>query len=336
MLARLACELTRGDQFVELPGFATGFSTWVKLEGLNSVGSVKLKPALRMIERAEEAGLIRPGSRLIESTSGNLGIALASICAAKGYRITLVTDVNVNARTVKYIQALGAELVVVEQGESEGGFLHARLELIRRRLAADPELVWLNQYANPANAEAHRVHTAPEIFEGFGIPDYLFIGAGTSGTLMGCLSYIREHRLPTRVLAVDTVGSVLFGAPPGRRYIPGLGASRRPEIFVDDGTFDKVLVPEVETVRMCRRVARDHGLLLGGSSGTVLAAAAASADAISPGSTVLTLSPDMGDGYLDTIYDDVWVVEHFGLEPLDAAPVPVATDPPLLQGMKDA
>lgn len=319
MLARYAHHITSPDAFVELPGFAAHFSTWVKLEGLNPAGSIKLKPARQLIEDAEASGLLGPGARLIESTSGNLGVSLAVICAAKGYQITLVTDANVNARTAKHIKALGAELVIVRDGESAGGYLQARLELVRSRMAADPALVWLNQYVNPGNPEAHRRQTAPEIFGEFGTPDYLFIGVGTSGTLMGCVSYVREHGLPTRVVAVDAVGSVMFGGSPGHRHIPGLGSSRQPEIYLDDGFFDKILIPESETIRMCRQVARSYGLLLGGSSGTALAAIAASLDRIPAGSTVLALSPDMGYAYLDTVYDDIWVLEHFGLGPLTHA-----------------
>jgi cysteine synthase A len=111
----------------------------------------------------------------------------------------------------------------------------------------------------------------------------------------------------------------MFGGSPGHRHIPGLGTSRQPEIYMDDGSFDKILVPESETIRMCRQVARSYGLLLGGSSGTALAAIAASLDGIPAGSTVLALSPDMGHAYLDTVYDDVWVLEHFGPGPLNHA-----------------
>lgn len=311
-----AHDIASGRDFVELPRLAGDFTTYVKLEGLNPTGSIKLKAAREMVKRAEANGCIGPDTEIIESTSGNLGIALASICAAKGYRITLVTDPNANPRTIKYIRALGANLITVQERDGSGGYLQTRLDYIQSRLAADSRLLWLNQYANPANPEAHRTHTAREIFDGFGVPDWLFVGAGTSGTLMGCLQHISEHQLPTRLVAVDAVGSVLFGGPPGRRFIPGLGASRRPELLVDDGSYDKVHVPESETIRMCRRVAREHGLLLGGSSGTVLAAVAACRNRIARTETVVAISPDMGDGYLDTIYDDLWVVERFGVSVL--------------------
>ncbi|CAL9609335.1 2,3-diaminopropionate biosynthesis protein SbnA [Streptomyces sp. enrichment culture] len=318
MIATRTYDLTAGDRFLRLERFHPDFSTTVKLEGLNPAGSIKLKAAREMIEAAEAQGAVAPGRHLIESTSGNLGVALASICAAKGYPVTLVTDPNANARSVRFMRALGARVVTVTDRDSAGGYLRTRIAYIRRRLAADPSLVWLNQYANPANATAHSRHTVAEILDGFGVPDWLFVGTGTSGTLMGCVRRLRELGLPTQVVAVDAVGSITFGDVPGPRWIPGIGASRVPELFHDDGSFLKVLVDEVDTVRMCRRVAREHGLLLGGSSGSALAAVHALRDRIPPGSRVLALSPDMGEGYLDTVYSDEWVTERFGPAVLDA------------------
>ncbi len=187
-----------------------------------------------------------------------------------------------------------------------------RIDFIRRRLAEDSNLVWLNQYANRANVLAHRKHTVNEILEGFGVPDWLFVGAGSTGTLMGCVDGLRTAGAGTQVVAVDSVGSVTFGMRASVRCIPGVGTTRRPEIFLDDNSFLKVLIPEADTVRMCRWIAREHGLLLGGSSGTVLAGVMGMRERIAPGSTVLAISADQGERYLDTVYDDAWVVEHFG------------------------
>jgi cysteine synthase A len=316
LISERVSEVGEGRAFLKLPCFHPEFDTYVKLEGLNPAGSIKVKTAREMVEAAESRGWIGPDTRLIESTSGNLGIALASICAAKGYGLTLVTDPNANARSVKYMRALGADIVVVDRRDANGGYLQTRIDYIHDRLAHDPRLLWLNQYSNPANVHAHVKHTAPEIFEGFGLPDWLFVGTGTSGTLMGCVSYLRRLGAATTVVAVDTLGSVTFGGLPRRRLLPGLGTSRRPEIFRDDGSFQKVLIAEEDTVRMCRRVAREYGVLLGGSSGTVLAAVDAYRDRIGAGSRVLVISPDMGDGYLDSIYDDQWVSERFGAQAL--------------------
>lgn len=317
VLVSYAYEVVPGSVFLELPDFVPQFSTHLKLEGLNPAGSIKLKTARALVQSLEDAGLIGPGRELIESTSGNLGIALATVCAARRYHLTLVTDPNVNAVSVKMMRALGAEIVVVRDRDGNGGFLQTRIDYVRRRVAENPNLVWLNQYANPANPAVHRDQTAAEVLAGFGVPDWLFVGAGTTGTLMGCVERFR-HIPATTVVGVDAVGSVSFGGAPAPRLIPGLGTSRQPEIFRDDGSFRKVLVGEPDTIRVCRRVARDYGLLVGGSTGTVLAAVETFAELIAPGSRVLAISPDLGDRYLDTIYSDEWVVEHFGADLLDA------------------
>lgn len=313
VIVSCAYEVVTGRVFLELTGFVPRFSTHLKLEGLNPAGSIKLKTARALVQSLEDDNLIGPGSALIESSSGNLGIALATVCAARRYQVTLVTDPNANPVSVKMMRALGAEVVVVRDRDCNGGFLHTRIDYIRRRVAENPTLVWLNQYANPANVAAHRDQTAIEVLAGFGAPDWLFVGAGTTGTLMGCVERFRD--IPaTTVVGVDAVGSVSFGGRPAPRRIPGLGTSRRPEIFRDDGSFQKVLVEEPDTIRVCRRVARDYGLLVGGSTGTVLAAVEAFSERIAPGSRVLVISPDLGDRYLDTVYSDEWVTEHFGAD----------------------
>ncbi|MEU5839559.1 2,3-diaminopropionate biosynthesis protein SbnA [Streptomyces diacarni] len=318
MIYDTAADVLTGDVFIKLDGFVPGFDTNLKVEGLNPTGSIKLKTARLLLERAECSGVLCSGNRLIESTSGNLGIALASLCASRGRHITLVTDPNANPRSVQYMKALGADVVVVRAKDQNGGYLQTRIDYIRNRLAADPDLYWLNQYANSANTQAHSTGTAQEILRHFGPPDWLFVGVGTSGTLMGCVEHFRKAGAPTRIVGVDAEGSVTFGGPAGTRRIPGLGASRRPEIFRDSGHFQKVLVAETDTIRTCRRVALDHGLLVGGSTGTVLAAIRALRDQIPEGSRVLAISPDLGDRYLDTVYDDEWVMARFGSDVAEA------------------
>ncbi len=306
--------------FLTLPGFRPRFRTTLKVEALNAAGSIKLKTAREMLTAAEDEGLLRPGAALIESTSGNLGIAVAMICAAEGYRLTLVTDPNTPAQSIRHMQALGAEVVVVRDRDRNGGYLQTRIALIEDRLRITPGLVWLNQYRNPANARAHSRHTMTEILDGFGVPDWLFVGVGSSGTFMGCLQAIREQRLPTTLVAVDAVGSVTFGTDAGTRHLPGLGASRRPELFLDDGSFTKVRVTEQETVRTCRQVARRYGFLPGASTGTALSAVAALDERIAAGSRVLVIAPDLGERYLGTLYDDDWVARTLGADTLTDLP----------------
>ncbi|MEU7410817.1 MULTISPECIES: 2,3-diaminopropionate biosynthesis protein SbnA [Streptomyces] len=304
-------DLVLDDLFVQLHQLVPGSSVFLKIEGLNPAGSVKLKTAVALVEEAEASGCRFPRTRLIESTSGNLGVALAMVCAAKGYPLTCVTDPNANPQTVRLMEALGAEVVVVTVRDGNSGFLQSRIDYIQQRLRRESDLHWLNQYANPAGPRAHRERTGRSISEALGRVDYVFVGAGTTGTLMGCAEFFRRHSPGTRIIAVDSVGSVTFGGRPARRHIPGLGASRRPEILDETLVDEVVLVSEAEAVAMCRVLASERGLLLGGSTGTVLSAVQSTAKRIPDGSVVVAISPDFGDRYLSTIYDDSWVAENW-------------------------
>lgn len=272
-----------------------------------------------MIESLEAQGRIRPGCHhVIESSSGNLGIALALVCKAKGYRFTCVTDPNVNPWAVKVIQAYGATVIVVRERDAEGGYLGTRIDRIHRMLDLDAHLVWTNQYANPANADAHYAMTAPAIHRAFPDLDYLFVGVGTTGTLVGCARYFARHNPKTKVIAVDAIGSVTFGGPAGPRHIPGLGTSRRPEIADLHEPDEVVLVPEGDAARTCQRLLDGYGLLSGGSTGSVLSAV--EHYRFPPDSTVVAISPDLGDRYVDTLYHQGWVDARFpATAPLGAA-----------------
>lgn len=291
----------------------------LKIEGLNPAGSIKLKTAHAIVADLENRGLITPRTRLIESSSGNLGVALAMVCAAKGYQFVCVIDPNTSAPNRKLIQALGAQVIVVDQRDENGGFLYSRIRLIEQMVAQNPDYIWLNQYQNPNNPLAHYNATARAIAEKFGHVDYLFVGAGTTGTLMGCKRYFADHHPHTKVIAVDSVGSVTFGLPGGTRHIPGLGTSRRPEIYEPSDIHAFLTVPEVRTVQVCRWLAQRYGLLFGGSTGTVLAGVQQWAAQIRPDDVVVAISPDMGERYLETLYSDDWVSQRLGpdaLQPL--------------------
>jgi N-(2-amino-2-carboxyethyl)-L-glutamate synthase len=298
--------------FLRLDGLVPDIRLLLKIEGFNPAGSIKLKTAIGLVEDAERWELLRPGGHVIESSSGNLGVALSSVCAARGYRFTCVTDPNTSPQNAAYIRAFGGQVVVVDTKDANGGYLQSRIDYIHDRLEKTPSLFWPNQYANQANPRIHRDRTAAAILAEVPEVDHLFIGAGTTGTLMGCAAFFRDHSPHTRIVAVDAAGSVTFGFPPGKRHVPGIGTSRRPELCDPDLVDDVVLVPEVEAIRMCRAVARSRGIAVGGSTGSVLAAVARVGSALPSGSTVVAISPDAGDRYLTTIYDDTWVEERFG------------------------
>ena len=199
-----------------------------------------------------------------------------------------------------------------------GGFLGARIDYVRALCASDDRYVWLNQYTNPGNWKAHYRTTAPEIARQFPRLDVLFVGAGTTGTLMGCARYFREWHRPVRVVAVDSVGSVTFGGAPGRRMIPGLGTSVRPPLLDESYVDEVVRVEEADTIRACHRLAR-RGFLFGGSTGTVVSGAMgwlAQHDAREL--TAVAIAPDLGERYLDTIYQTNWLEDLYGEDVLSS------------------
>jgi len=299
------------DVFFTINDILPNLPVHLKAEGFNMAGSIKLKPAIQMIEDLEHQGVLTEGKRIIESSSGNLGVALSLVCAVKGYVFTCVSDLNISPHNRRLIEAYGGHVIIVDRRDENGGFLNTRIALIKQMVSADPNLIWVNQYANPSNKAAHARWTAPEILRAFPNLDVLFIGAGTTGTLMGCAEYFRRVAPRVQIVAVDSEGSVTFGYPPGKRYIPGLGTSRVPELADENLIDDIVMVPEVETVALCRWLVRDQGWLVGGSTGTVLAGVRRWAHRIHANSTVVAISPDFGERYLDLIYDDQWVNAHF-------------------------
>jgi 2,3-diaminopropionate biosynthesis protein SbnA len=296
-----------------------GRSLYLKCEGFNFAGSIKLKAASEMVEAAERDGLLRPGSILVESSSGNLGVALSMIAASKGYRFMCVTDSRCNLSTRWLMEALGSQVHVITEPDVHSGFLGARLTFVRALCASDSRYVWLNQYTNQDNWKAHYRKTAPAIARQFPRLDVLFVGAGTTGTLMGCARFFREWHRPVRIVAVDSVGSVTFGGAPGRRMIPGLGTSVPPPLL-DESYIDEVIqVGEADTIRACHRLARS-GFLFGGSTGTAVSGAMSWLAQHDAGDlTAVAIAPDLGERYLDTVYQSNWVHDLYGEAVLDTA-----------------
>ncbi|MFB7497936.1 2,3-diaminopropionate biosynthesis protein SbnA [Streptomyces sp. NPDC056161] len=313
-----------GQLYVDLQP-TLGRSLYLKCEGFNFAGSIKLKAAVEMVEAAERDGILMQDSTLVESSSGNLGVALSIIAASKGYRFLCVTDSRCNLSTRLLMEALGSEVHVIADTDANGGFLGARIDYVRALCASDDRYVWLSQYTNPGNWRAHYHRTAPEIACQFPRLDVLFVGAGTTGTLMGCARYFRHWHRPVRIVAVDSAGSVAFGGKPGRRMIPGLGMSMRPPLL-DESLVDEVIwVEEADTIRTCHQLAR-RGFLFGGSTGTVVSGASDWLDEHgTPGLTAVAIAPDLGERYLDTIYQTNWLQDLYGDQILD--PEQVAAGP---------
>jgi N-(2-amino-2-carboxyethyl)-L-glutamate synthase len=294
---------------------------WAKLEGLNPGGSAKDRPAAQMLRDALECGRIDRGTTVVESSSGNMGIGLALGCRYLGLRLIAVVDARAHSSSVRTMRALGADVRVVTQPDPEtGDLLVARLDAVQRLLAEIPNSFWPDQYANDSNPAAHATGTMREIDEALaGDVDYLFVATSTTGTLRGCGDYLREHGRATRLVAVDSTGSALFGGARGRRVVPGFGAGVETGLSAD-ADFDELMrVSDLDCVVGCRRLVEREAILAGGSSGGVAFALETAAAQMAPGSRCAAIFPDGGSGYLETVYDDGWVERELGCGPAQLA-----------------
>lgn len=285
-----------------------------KLEALNPGGSIKDRPAKAVLEAALASGDLAPGSVVVESSSGNMGIGLAQACRYYGLRFICVVDSKTTHQNLSILRAYGAEIDRVTEPDPETGeLLQARLHRVQALLEKIPGSFWPNQYANHNNPAAHRSTTMREICEALdGRVDYLFVGTSTCGTIRGCAEYVEGHGLATRVVAVDALGSRIFGDQQATRRIPGLGAGIQPPLCAPELIDDVVHVDDVDCILGCHLLAEREAILAGGSSGGVVSAALRYRPRFEPGSRCVLILPDRGERYLDTIYDEVWVSSHYG------------------------
>ena len=278
----------------ELSRFSAGAARiFAKLEFLNPGGSVKDRIALSMIEDAERRGLLRPGGTIVEPTSGNTGVALAMVAAVRGYRCIVVMPEGYGHVKARIMEALGAEVVRTPANEFMPGAIRRAGEIARERGAFLP-----NQFANAVNPRTHYETTAREIWAELGDSIDAFVaGVGTSGTFSGIARFLIERNPRVLRVAADPQGSILGGGERGPHQVEGIGLSFFPPIL------DRSLIDEVEIVRdeeafeTCRTLAREEGLLVGGSSGVAAAAALRIAKRLGPGKTVVTLFPDGAERY---------------------------------------
>jgi len=288
------------------------FQLFAKLEALNPGGSTKDRPALNIIRQAIESRLISSDTVVIESSSGNMGIGLAQACSYYGLRFICVVDVKTTAQNIRLLQAYGAEVEYIDEPDPvTGEYLQARLDRVRSLVRKFPNSFWPDQYSNIQNSNAHH-QTMREIFTALnGKVDFLFCATSTCGTLRGCSEFLRQNDLKTRIVAVDAVGSVIFGGQVAKRLIPGHGAAVRPRLYHSDLADRCILVTDLDCVIGCRRLVRREAILAGGSSGGVISAVEKMKMEIPDKATCVAILPDRGERYLDTIYSDEWVREHF-------------------------
>ena len=288
----------------------------IKLEAANPGGSAKDRPAVAMIEQAIRSGQITGDTVIVESTSGNTGIGLAQTCRYFGLRCILVVDERARPQNVAIMRALGAEIdVVATPADPTVDLLTARLARVAALVVGSDDVYWPDQYSNVANPRAHAMGTMAEIDAALdGHVDVVFVAVSSTGTLGGCLDHIRSRGLPTRVVAVDAVGSVLFGGARGGRMIPGLGAGRVPALARGRSVERLERVTDLDCVVGCRRVARTDALLVGGSAGGVLQAVRRLQGEL-VGLSCVVIAADSGHRYLDTVFDDAWVEQTLGCPP---------------------
>ncbi|MBC7161489.1 MAG: cysteine synthase A [Immundisolibacter sp.] len=278
-----------------------------KLEFFNPLSSVKDRIGLAMIEAAEKSGQLVPGGEIIEPTSGNTGIALAFVCAARGYRLTLTMPASMSIERRKVLRALGAEIVLTP---AEKGMTGA-IERARELLAERPGSIMPQQFENPANPEVHRRTTAEEIWRDTdGQVDYLVAGVGTGGTITGVSEVIKARRPSFKAIAVEpTASPVLSGGKPGPHKIQGIGAGFVPAIL-NTGIIDEVIqVSNEDAMAYARRAAQEEGLFVGISSGAALWAAEQIAKRPeAAGKTIVAIIPSAGERYLSTaLFADIEV-----------------------------
>lgn len=298
-----------------------GVEVLAKLEMLNPGGSVKDRPARHIIEEGLRDGAIAPDSHLVESTSGNFGIALAMVCRIHGLALTVVVDPNITATNLHLLRRYGAHVDMVGEGEGEGegsgGYLEQRLRRVREIVSAVPRSVWINQYANQLNWKAHAESTGKEILADIDGPlDCVVMAVSTTGTIHGVTRALRVAYPRLRAVAVDAVGSVIFGHPPAPRRVPGIGAGRVPELLCRDEIDDVVRVDDEQAVQGCHDLLRSEGILAGGSSGAVVAGLRQLLPRLPRPVRVLTLLPDRGERYLDLLYADAPAEQRSDWSPL--------------------
>jgi N-(2-amino-2-carboxyethyl)-L-glutamate synthase len=284
----------------------------LKLEKHNPTGSIKYRTALGLLAAMDRERPLTPGSRVVESTSGNLGLALAELLVGLGCEFIAVVDPKVPPAVRWRMTEAGARLVSVREEDPAGGYLLARLAKVAELCAEDPDLRWPDQYRNPANPGVHRDTTAVELVEQTGGQiDAVFVAVSTGGTLAGISEGVRASVPGVRVFAVDALGSLVTGDAAHPHLLTGIGSGRRSE-FLRPGHYDRALrVSDVAAFAHCRMVAQDSGLAIGGSGGAVLAAYVGdlAGDAGRSARPVAVIA-DGGENYRTTCHDDGWLAER--------------------------
>jgi cystathionine beta-synthase len=281
-----------------------------KLEYLNPGGSVKDRPALAMLNAAESEGLLGLGGTIVEPTSGNTGIGLAMVAAQRGYKCIFTMPDKIAEEKRQLLRAFGAEVVICPTAVAPE-HPDSYYSVANRITAATPGAFQPNQYANPDNPSAHEASTGPEIWrQTAGRITHFVAGVGTGGTISGVGRYLKAQKTSVQVIAADPQGSIYSGGG-GRPYlVEGIGEDFWPRTY-DPGVVDQVIaVTDRDSFLTARRVTREEGILVGGSTGTAVWAALELGRTLGPDDVIVVVIPDSGRGYLSKLYDDGWMADH--------------------------
>lgn len=289
-----------------------------KVESFNPGGSVKDRIGVSIIEQAEREGRLKPGGTIVESTSGNTGMGLALVAAVKGYKTVFTLPDKMSGEKIRLLRSFGAEVIVTPTAVPHDS-PESYTEVARRVVRETPNSILANQYENPVNPESHYRTTGPEIWEQTGGQiDYFVCGIGTGGTISGTGRYLKEQNPAVKVIGVDPKGSTLREYfytrtinPQLKTYkVEGIGQDYIPGVLDFSCVDDVVEVTDAESFHMARRVTREEGIMVGGSSGTAIAGLMKIADRFHDDDVVVVLLPDSGERYMSKIFSDNWMREN--------------------------
>jgi len=295
---------------IKMAEFAN-INLYAKLEYYNPTGSVKDRAAYYIINMLLDLKEINKDTTMIESSSGNFGIALSAYCRKYGLKFICVVDPHINRINEMLIRCSGARVIKVTEPDENGGYLLNRIRKVKTLQKEIENSYWVNQYGNPYNAEAYAETLAEEILAKMDRLDYIFLGISSGGTITGVSCKIKQKFPDARVIAVDIVGSVIFGHPPKKRFIPGIGSSMVPDILKSAKIDEVVIMDELTTIRMCHELVKRYNIFAGGSSGSAYGAVKKYFTGKAPGKAieVVTIFPDRGERYGDTIYNEEWCAD---------------------------
>ncbi|WP_437684147.1 2,3-diaminopropionate biosynthesis protein SbnA [Sorangium sp. So ce131] len=293
-------------------------SLFVKLEYANPFGSLKDRTAYGILLGAVERGDVGPSSTIVESSSGNFAIAMASLCRLVGLRFVAVVDPTISPLYLAQLKLLCHDVQMVTERDPTGGFLKSRLARVESLRASLPNVYWPNQYTNTDGADVHYRYTGAEICDALERLDYVFVPVSSSGTIVGVSRKVKERFPRAKIVAVDSHGSVIFGGEPKPRHIPGMGSSISPNLL-QHALIDRVVhVEEADVAAACHHLLAEHGLFVGGSAGSTFSAVQREAPRIvseSSDAVVVFVCADRGAPYLTTVYDRAWNTQVFGGSP---------------------